>query len=157
MMPFLSFCGFYLLTPEHLGITDGPAAGQCLGDRSPSPHIPTTSTPAFAAHSRPTWRGAQAHQQPSGLRKKRAKLCSPRAALDSSAPCPPRTHIPTDREEKQVCEHLQCTGHFTTMDACNPSKIAEDPEAHSKETSTQGHTARKWQGLNLNQVCLTPK
>lgn len=32
MMPFLSFCGFYLLTPEHLGITDGPAAGQCLGD-----------------------------------------------------------------------------------------------------------------------------
>lgn len=43
------------------------------------------------------------------------------------------------------------------MDAFNPSKIDEDTEAQRKGTFPRGHTARKWHGLDLNRLCLTPK
>lgn len=48
-------------------------------------------------------------------------------------------------------------GHFIAMDAFNPSKTDGDTEAQRKETFPHGHTARKWHGLDLNRLCLTPK
>lgn len=82
----------------------------------------------------------------------------PLGLQSSPAPHPVPQNIQSHGLGKETnSEHLLYAGHFIATDAFNPSKIEKDTEAQRKETFPHGHTARKWHGLDLNQLCLTPK
>ena len=111
---------------------------------------PQPTTPRLPHTLGTLWGVVWPHQPSWGIMKKRVGLqrlfSAPLASTLPWFPPEPGTHTHMDWEAKQICEPLLCAGHLITINAFNPSKTNEDPEAQRTEASTQGPVAGSGRG-----------